>query len=260
MSHAALLRRQYVVVRTACLLWCLYKVPSLWRRMLRRPELENLDATHARAARIVLDCALDLRGVIIKLCQVVATRADIFPPALVGPLKQCHDAVPPKPFAVVRDVVERELGRSLSEVFAEFEEQPIASASLAQVHAARLCDGREVAVKVQYPDIEEIVRTDLVNMRRVCRVYEFFDPQPLELLPLLTELTTHLSYELDFEREARSADRVRELFAHDDHVVVPEMLHELSTRQLLVMQRVGGIKITETDQIEAQQCMILCLK
>jgi predicted unusual protein kinase regulating ubiquinone biosynthesis (AarF/ABC1/UbiB family) len=136
-------------------------------------------------------------------------------------------------------------------VFSEFSETPIASASLAQVHAARLLDGTEVAVKVQYPDIEDIVETDLRNMERACRIYEWVDPQPLELLPLLRELTTHVGFELDMEREARSADRVREMFAADPHVIVPRIHHELSTRRLLVMQRVRGIKITEKAALEA---------
>ncbi|MDJ0869612.1 MAG: AarF/UbiB family protein [Myxococcota bacterium] len=252
MNALTRLRRTGVVARTAAALWLLYKVPHWTRRLLRRPEPASLDPTHARAARLVLACALDLRGVIIKMCQVVATRADLFPPAFVDPLKQCHDAVPPKPFSVVREAVERELGASLGEVFAEFAEQPVASASLAQVHLARLRDGRDVAVKVQYPDIEEIVRTDLANMRRACRIYEFFDPQPIELLPLLEELTRHLALELDFRREGENADRIRELFAEDDHVVVPGIHHELSTARVLVMERVGGIKITEREKIEAE--------
>jgi predicted unusual protein kinase regulating ubiquinone biosynthesis (AarF/ABC1/UbiB family) len=100
-------------------------------------------------------------------------------------------------------------------------------------------------------DIEDIVRTDLRNMERACRVYEWVDPQPLELLPLLRELTTHVGFELDMEREARSADRVREMFAKDRHVIVPRIHHELSTKRLLVMERVRGIKITEKEAIEA---------
>ena len=186
-----------------------------------------------------------MRGVIIKMCQAIATRADVFPPEFVERLKECHDAVPPKPFAVVREAVERELGKPIGAVFSEFSETPIASASLAQVHAARLLDGTEVAVKVQYPDIEDIVRTDLRNMERACRIYEWVDPQPLELLPLLRELTTHVGFELDMEREARSADRVRAMFANDPHVIVPRIHHALSTKRLLVMERVRGIKITE---------------
>jgi predicted unusual protein kinase regulating ubiquinone biosynthesis (AarF/ABC1/UbiB family) len=113
------------------------------------------------------------------------------------------------------------------------------------VHGARLHDGREVAVKVQYPDIEEIVRTDIRNVRRACRVYERFDPQPLELLPLLDELVSHTALELDFQREADSADRVRRLFAANPRVVVPGIHREFSTRRVLVMERVGGMKITD---------------
>ena len=119
-----------------------------------------------------------------------------------------------------------DLGKPLGAVFAHFEETPVAAASLAQVHRARLVDGREVAVKVQYPDIDQIVRTDLASVRRVTRIYEFFDPQPLELLPLLDEMQMHLRLELDFEREVESAERVAEMFADDDSVVVPRMYHE----------------------------------
>ena len=129
-------------------------------------------------------------------------------------------------------VIEEELGAPPDQVFAEWDPTPIAAASIGQVHAARLHDGTEVAVKVQYPDIEDIVRTDLRNMERACRIYERMDPQPLELLPLLKELTTHVGFELDMEREARSADRVREMFADDRHVIVPRIHHELSTRRL----------------------------
>jgi predicted unusual protein kinase regulating ubiquinone biosynthesis (AarF/ABC1/UbiB family) len=147
--------------------------------------------------------------------------------------------------------VEADLGKPLDAIFSEFEEHPIASASLAQVHRARLQDGRQVAVKVQYPDIEDIIRTDLANMRRVCRIYEFFDPQPLELLPLLTELTTHLGYELDFQREARCAERVRALFADDEHVVIPEIYADWGSKRVLVMELVGGIKITDKQRMLA---------
>jgi ubiquinone biosynthesis protein len=186
----------------------------------------------------------------IKMCQAVATRADIFPKEFIEQLKQCHDAVPPKSFEIVRQVVETELGKPLDAIFADFEEKPIASASLAQVHRAHLLDGREVAVKVQYPDIEGIIRTDLANMRRVCRVYEFFDPQPLPLLPLLEELTRHLAMELDFVREAECADRVRNLFSDDPHVKIPQVYHDWTTTRVLVMELVGGIKITEKAKIE----------
>jgi ubiquinone biosynthesis protein len=244
------MRRSLRIARASAALWFLYKPAEYARRLLRLPQPDRTP-THERAARLVLRCALDLRGVIIKLCQSVATRSDVFPPPFIQILKQCHDAVPPKPFEVIRAAVERELGKPLSAVFSEFEERPLASASLAQVHRARLHGGQQVAVKVQYPDIEDIVRTDLANMRRACRVYEFFDPQPLPLMPLLTELTTHIGYELDFLREADSAERVKELFSDDDRVVVPRIFRELSTRRVLVMGLVGGLKVTEKAALES---------
>jgi aarF domain-containing kinase len=114
-----------------------------------------------------------------------------------------------------------------------------------------LRDGRPVAVKVQYPGIERVVRTDLANMRRVCRIYERFDPQPIELLPLLTEVTDHLGLELDFAREAASADRVRALFADDPSVKVPVMIPEWSTRRVLTMELVDGLKVTDLHGLRA---------
>jgi predicted unusual protein kinase regulating ubiquinone biosynthesis (AarF/ABC1/UbiB family) len=247
------IRRTLQVGWTAAAVWSAYKVPAYARRWTGRPKKteKQLGPTHTRVANRILRLALSMRGVMIKMCQVVATRSDMFPPQVIDILKQCHDAVPPRAWPVVKEVVEGELGKPIDAVFAEFERQPVASASLAQVHRARLHDGRVVAVKVQYPDIEDVMRTDLANMRRVCRIYEYFDPQPMELLPLLTELTTHLGYELDFVREADSGERVRELFADDDHVKVPEVIREWSTQRVLVMEFVSGIKITEKEQLEA---------
>jgi predicted unusual protein kinase regulating ubiquinone biosynthesis (AarF/ABC1/UbiB family) len=245
--------RTTLVARLAARLYLLYKLPAWGRKLLRRPKHTDaeLRPIHATAADAILATALRMRGVIIKMCQAIATRADVFPPEFVERLKECHDAVPPKPFAVVRAAVERELGKPLDAVFAEFSQTPIASASLAQVHAARLLDGSEVAVKVQYPDIDDIVRTDLRNMERAVRVYQWLDPQPLDLLPLVQELTRHVGFELDFAREGRSADRVREMFANDRHVIVPRIRHDLSSARLLVMERVRGIKITDKAAIEA---------
>ena len=228
-------------------IWAIYKIPDFFRWIARREKWKERPRTDRMAAQSLLNCALDLRGVTIKFCQVVATRSDMFPPTVVDILKQCHDAVPSQPFEVVREVVERELGKPLDAVFADSSQVPIAAASLAQVHRARLHDGRTVAVKVQYPDIEDIVQTDLANMARGCAIYERFDPQPVELLPLVKELTKYLALELDFVREGESADTVRELFAEDPHVIVPRIHHEWTTKRVLTMELLEGIKITEKD-------------
>ena len=253
MQLTARIQRSIQVGYTAGTIWLSYKVPEYSRKLLRLPEADKdtMSRRNERTADRILALALSMRGVMIKMCQAVATRADMFPPEFIEKLKQCHDAVPSKPFEVVREVVESQFQKPLDAVFSEFEEEPIAAASLAQVHRAKLHDGREVAVKVQYPDIEDIIRTDLQNMQRVCRIYEFFDPQPLELLPLLKEITTHLGYELDFRREAEFGERVRELFSDDKQVKIPEVYPEWSTERVLVMERISGIKITEKEAIIA---------
>ena len=186
------------------------------------------------------------------MCQVIGTRSDIFPPEYVKVLSQCHDRLPPRPFERdPRPGRARARRPAVEQFFTDFDPQPLAAASLAQVHRARRRDGRLVAVKVQYPDIEEIVRVDIAGVTRVCRVYRLVDRNPLDLLPLLEELTTHLALELDFRREADSADRVRALFKDEGYVVVPEMQRDLSTRRVLTMEFVDGIKVTDVAGLRA---------
>ncbi|HYB12164.1 MAG TPA: AarF/UbiB family protein, partial [Myxococcota bacterium] len=133
MRRATRLRRSARIARAGVALWLLYKPPDYLRRALRLPAPPRRERTHERAARVMLRTALDLRGVVIKVCQVMATRSDVFPPPFVHVLKQLHDAVPPQPFERIGTAVERELGRPLDAVFSEFERTPLASASLAQV-------------------------------------------------------------------------------------------------------------------------------
>ena len=201
---------------------------------------------------MLLALALDLRGVNIKMCQVIGTRSDVFPPEMVAVTKQCHDRVPARSFEVVRGVVERELGRPLEHIFSEFDVTPIAAASLAQVHRARLVTGEEVAVKVQYPGLADLVGIDMANLRLGCRIYERFDPQPMELSPLVTELAKYISYELDFRREAASADRVRALFEGDESVVIPRVYPAFSTSRVMTMEFVSGIKVDDKDRLLAE--------
>ena len=245
------LARTAKVARAGASIWALYKVPARVRRLLRRPVAtkEALSRSHERAAKLLLALALDLRGVNIKMCQVIGTRSDVFPPEMVAITKQCHDRVPARAFPVVREVVERELGRPLEAIFSEFEETPLAAASLAQVHRARLVSGEEVAVKVQYPGLADLVGIDMRNLRLGCRIYEAFDPQPMDLSPLVTELAKYIGYELDFLREAASADRVRELFRGDSAVVIPKVYPALSTTRIMTMELVSGIKVDDKERL-----------
>jgi predicted unusual protein kinase regulating ubiquinone biosynthesis (AarF/ABC1/UbiB family) len=226
------------------------KLPGWLDRVRGRPKGgRDLTRVHERNAEEIFRAATELRGLLIKMCQVIGTRSDVFPPPYVRTLSKAQDRVPPRPFEEMRTVVEEDFAKPLDAVFAEFEPRPVAAASLAQVHRARLLDGRTVAVKIQYPDIDRIVRTDMSSVRRVLRVYEYFDPQPMELLPLMDELQRHLALELDFGREVESAERIRGFFREDPAVVIPRFHREWCTRRVITMEFVEGIKVTEREQL-----------
>jgi ubiquinone biosynthesis protein len=246
--------RIYRTARTGLLaarVYLSYKVPRLYDRARGSdPKARDFTATNERNARRIYATAIALRGLMIKLAQVIGTRSDVFPPEYIRTLSKCHDAVPPRPIEQIAPVVEQELGGPLDKFFDDFEPRPIAAASLAQVHRARLKrGGATVAVKVQYPDIAEIVRTDIANMTTICALYERLDPQPMELMPLLTELQKHLQFELDFRREVQSAERIAELFRDDPAVTVPRVYHDLSAGRVITMEFLTGIKPTDKDAL-----------
>jgi predicted unusual protein kinase regulating ubiquinone biosynthesis (AarF/ABC1/UbiB family) len=187
---------------------------------------------------------------LIKVGQIMGARADIFPDEYVEVLSTLHDTVPPRPYHVIREVAEHDLGARIDRVFAEFERVPIASASLAQVHRARLHDGRDVAVKVQYPDIAEIVRVDLQNLRflvsaanRIMRDFDF--------TPIIEELNANVPLELDFINEGHNAEATARNFAGHDEIVIPEIYWEYTTRRVLTMEFVEGIKVTDVAALDA---------
>ncbi len=204
---------------------------------------------HRESAEAVYDAAVDLRGLILKGCQYLGARADLMPRAWVDVLARLQDRVPPRDLPTVRRVIETELGRPLEAVFARFAPQPVASASLAQVHDATLQDGRRVAVKVQYPEVAALVRTDLANLRALFRAIDWLEGD-FDLTALVDELGRHVPRELDFLSEARNAERVAALFAGRRDVVVPRVHRELTTRRVLVMEFFDGIKITDRAALE----------
>ncbi|MBV9332123.1 MAG: AarF/ABC1/UbiB kinase family protein [Alphaproteobacteria bacterium] len=248
------LERVARTARTAILagrVYASYKLPRLVDRARGAdPDKRELSDVHERNAWMIYRNAVALRGLMIKLAQVIGTRSDVFPPEYVRVLSQCHDAVPPRPWHEISKVLEQELGGTADQVFASFERIPVASASLAQVHRAVLKSGETVAVKIQYADIDDVVRTDLANTTRLCAVYERLDPQPMELMPLLKEMQKHLAFELDFRREVQSGERIAELFKDDPAVRVPRVHHALSTGRVITMEFLGGLKPTDKAGLE----------
>ena len=156
---------------------------------------------------------------------------------------------PPRSWSEVEKAITRELGRRPADVFADIEREPVAAASIAQVHRARLHDGREVAVKVQYPDIENLVATDLAVLEQVVKAIARLVPA-IQLQPIIDYLKETLPLELDFTHEAESMASLRAALAYRPDALVPEVLPELSTERLLVMEYMKGIKITDREALE----------
>ncbi|MCG8590566.1 MAG: AarF/ABC1/UbiB kinase family protein [Proteobacteria bacterium] len=218
-------------------------------RQLRPRDMQaRWSRFHRDSAESIYSAAVDLRGLVLKGCQFLGSRADVVPPEYVETLSRLQDRVPPKSFRVVRERVERELDRPLAEAFAEFSETPIAAASLAQVHLARLRSGERVAVKVQYPEIERLVRADLAQLRVLFRAVGWLE-RDFDLMPVVEELGRQVPQELDFESEARNAERVAALLAHREDVRVPSVHWPLTTRRVLVSEYVEGVKISDVANL-----------
>jgi predicted unusual protein kinase regulating ubiquinone biosynthesis (AarF/ABC1/UbiB family) len=242
--------RFVAVAWVAAIIYAGYKSIQLWSRAFgdARKE-ERYRRQDQRAARAMYRTAVRMQGMLIKACQFIAARADVLPDAWVTTLSTLHDRVPPRPIAMIRARVESELGRPLASVFAEFDPVPIAAASLAQVHAARLQDGRRCAVKVQYPGIEGIVRADLRNLTFILRVLAWMEPE-FDFRALAREALKYVPMELDFEHEAGNCETIALNLAARSDVIVPQVYPEFSTRRVLVMELLEGVKITDVAGLE----------
>lgn len=246
-------RRAQRIGATGARVYLAIRAERWLRRALPEPEAEaarRREALHRRNAELVYAAAVDLRGLILKGCQFLGSRADVLPPAWTEVLSRLQDRVPPHSFSVVRRRVEHELGAPLEEVFAAFAERPLASASLAQVHEARLRDGRRVAVKVQYPEIASLVRSDLANLRALFRAVGFLE-RDFDLMPVVEELGRQVPRELDFVNEGKNAEAIGGALAPRGDVRVPEIVWEHTTRRVLTMEFMEGIKITDRARLEA---------
>ncbi len=198
-------------------------------------------------ARRVRQALVDLGPTFVKLGQVLSVRPDILPTDVLTELESLQDRVPPMSFDDVRSVVEAEMHRPLEDVFAAFDPEPLGSASIAQVHAATLLDGREVAVKLQRLGIERKIRSDLHILYSLASLLEGNIKVPGLHTPLavVREFDTAISMELDFLNELRSAQRMYRNVADSSSVRVPEMYPRWCTRRLMVMEKVNARPLRE---------------
>ena len=227
-----------------------YKLIQHRRWLSEAERKERYRAQHRATGERLYRLAVRMQGLLIKSCQFLSSRADVAPPELVVVLSRLQDAVPPRPYDEVAGQVRRELGAAPEEVFASFDREPIAAASLAQVHRARTHDGRDVAVKVQYPGIARVVETDLRSISLLIRILARIEPK-WDFRMLIGEMADYVPRELDFVREGHSAERVARELTHRTDVRVPEIVWEHTARRVLTMEYIDGIKISATDELVA---------
>ena len=220
----------------------LFLFPGYWLRDRNVPRGQRL--------REALE---ELGPVFVKFGQVVSTRPDLIPADIAVELTRLQDDVLPFPGDEAREVIERALDAPLSEHFASFDIQPLASASVAQVHGATLQDSTEVVVKVLRPGIEKVIEQDLQLLYQLARLADRHWPNARRLRPLevVDDYDKTIHDELDMMREGANASQLRSNFLDSDMIYVPQIYWDHSCREVLVMERVEGIPIRDIDAIRA---------
>ena len=232
-----------IVLRTHLLRpirFLLYLLPWNWIRRAQAPRAVRLRRTLE-----------DLGPIFVKFGQILSTRRDLLPEDIADEFASLQDRVPPFPGDTAAGIVRDALGSPVEDIFSEFAREPLASASIAQVHAARLKDGREVVVKVVRPEIEKVIRRDVSLLRLAADLAHRYWPDARRLRPreVVAEYERTILDELDLLREAASASQLRRNFHGSDLLYVPEVHWELTRRRVMVMERISGIPISNADAL-----------
>jgi ubiquinone biosynthesis protein len=218
----------------------LYLLPWNWVRGTQPPRAVRLRRTLE-----------DLGPIFIKFGQILSTRRDLLPEDIADEFASLQDRVPPFPGEAAAGIVRDAIGRPVEEIFSEFTREPLASASIAQVHAARLKDGREVVVKVVRPGIRKVIRRDVSLLHLVADLAHRYWPAARRLHPrdIVAEYEKTILDELDLLREAASASQLRRNFEGSDLLYVPEVHWEHTRGRVMVMERVSGIPVSNIDAL-----------
>jgi len=204
------------------------------------------ERAHKKNARRLVHGFSTLRGVFIKMGQVLGVTGTFLPPAFPEALEELQDKVPPRPFSEIEGRLTEAFGADPLSRFGSFEREPIAAASLAQVHRATTRDGRAVAVKVRYPNIERVIAADLAVMRSVLPMIRLLAPIA-RVERMLDQLQAMLARETDYAHERENMERLRLVFAERKDVVIPELFAELTAGGVLTMSFEEGVKINDVE-------------
>ncbi len=221
----------------------LYFWPPHW---FRKPE-----DSHGERIRKALE---ELGPLFVKLGQILSTRRDLLPDDIADELAKLQDRVAPFPGSQARQIIEKSFGKPLNEVFSEFNETPLASASIAQVHTARLLDGKEVVVKVVRPSIKKVIQRDVSLLHIVASLAERYSRDARRLRPkeIVADYEKTILDELDLQREAANASQLRRNFQDSQLLYIPEVYWPYCHRNVMVMERINGIPISDVNELTRQ--------
>ena len=202
----------------------------------------------------IREALIELGPIFVKFGQILSTRRDLLPPDLADELAQLQDRVPPFPGPQARAIIEKAWGKSIEAFLDDFDERPLASASIAQVHSARLKDGRQVVVKVVRPGIEPVIRRDLGLLRIIAELAQRYwrDGRRLRPVEVVDDYRKTILDELDLQREAANASQLRKNFLGSEALYVPEVHWDLCHPSVLVMERIYGTPVGEVERLKAQ--------
>jgi len=229
----------------------LWEQVNIGKRILHRPTPAISHLTQAQRLRMALE---ELGPTFVKIGQFLSTRPDLVPADWIPELEQLQSGVAPIPSEVARSIIEAELGHPVEDVFASFEDEPIAAASISQVHRATLPDNQVVAIKVQRPGIAALIDADLHIMLSLARLAERHLDQArlVNVTGIVREFSVNIRKEINFTQEASNLRRVARNFGGDTTIHVPAIHDELCTRRVMVMEYIEGINISRIDKLRAE--------
>ncbi|KGI79085.1 ubiquinone biosynthesis regulatory protein kinase UbiB [Oleiagrimonas soli] len=228
----------------------LFRPLKLIRRVLPRARADVRDLPRGARLRLAMN---ELGPIFVKAGQVLSTRRDLIPEDIADELASLQDQVPPFPGAEARVLVEASLGQPIDAVFAHFDEEPLASASIAQVHAAQLHDGASVVVKVLRPGIDKRIRRDVDLLHALGELAQRWHPNADKIRPMdvVAEIEKTLENELDLQREGANASLLGRNFANSSELKVPAVYWDYSSARVLTLERVHGVPADDVEAIEA---------
>nr|WP_092068889.1 AarF/ABC1/UbiB kinase family protein [Dendrosporobacter quercicolus]NSL47266.1 AarF/ABC1/UbiB kinase family protein [Dendrosporobacter quercicolus DSM 1736]SDL82921.1 2-octaprenylphenol hydroxylase [Dendrosporobacter quercicolus] len=225
------------------------KVPY-YQRIRSRDANKNTGGIGERI-RLVLQ---QLGPTYIKLGQIASTRPDLLPPAIIEQLEKLQDEVPGFSFDQVQALIQQELGADLEDIFQQFDQQPLAAASIGQVHLAVLQTGEKVAVKIQRPGIATDIATDLEILYELASLAQrrFQWAERYQIVDMVDEFAKSLSKELDYTVEARNAEKIAKQFENHPEIYIPRIYWDYSTKKILASEFIEGMKISEVEKLTCQ--------